>query len=231
MVEATDTSSSTTITFFPSPPAINGPSMAFWEKESNSMGILRVKVDPSPSRLSAVSLPASNQADFFAMARPRPVPSNCLEEEPSTWRNSSKIKGSSSFGIPMPVSFTLMTNSPPSFLTEMATPPSGVNLTALSRRFLRICLSLESSVFTSGRSFGISASRKISFSMATGLRVSRSEMTVSLREKSEGLISTRPDSIFERSRISFIRSSNCLPFLSITSRYFASSSSFWPPLR
>src|SRR5262245_16127292 len=108
-------------------------------------GSTRVKVDPSPSALSAVTSPPSIRARRREMVRPSPVPRRARVLVESAWWNSSKILSSSSTGIPTPVSET-STRRRPSIVSALTTiVPSSVYFTALLTKFSRICLSLSGS--------------------------------------------------------------------------------------
>ena len=68
---------------------------------------------PGPS-LFAAMLPSCISTSFLTIVSPMPSPPSDRAEERSPCVKSSNIAGNFSGGMPMPVSFTLMTISPPS---------------------------------------------------------------------------------------------------------------------
>ena len=63
---------------------------------------------PTPTVLSSQRRPPIIVTSCEQIARPRPVPPYCLVVEPSACLNGSKITRCLSFGMPMPLSATLM---------------------------------------------------------------------------------------------------------------------------
>src|SRR4051812_50111384 len=72
-------------------------------------GSERVKVDPPPSTLVAVSIPPIAVANLRLIAKPRPVPSLRLESLLRICTNGSKMVSSLSAGMAIPLSGTLIT--------------------------------------------------------------------------------------------------------------------------
>ena len=111
-----------------------------WTPSSGPVAIVAVKVLPSPTRLSTVTVPPSAAAILRLMASPNPVPPNCRVTEGSAWTNGSKMVSSLSAGIPMPVSITWIAScGRPSVMIKRATictAPASVNLMALPTRFI-----------------------------------------------------------------------------------------------
>ena len=84
--------------------------------------------------------PAVNSASERARVSPSPRPPSERASDRSPWAKSSNIRGSISGAMPMPVSRTRITISPPSRAAEsQIRPPSSVYLAALFSRFERIC--------------------------------------------------------------------------------------------
>src|SRR5690606_12846959 len=98
-------------------------------------GSRRVEVEPRPNSLWTVISPPSRRASCSERARPRPVPPWSRVDDPSTWRNSSKMTGRSSSAMPIPVSSTTHSTRSCSFAHRAAaavspacaapTPPPG----------------------------------------------------------------------------------------------------------
>ena len=82
---------------------------------------------PGPS-LAAATLPPCISASFWTSVRPMPEPPSERASERSPWANRSKIRGSSSGGMPTPVSRTRMTTSSPSRRAVSAMRPAGVGV-------------------------------------------------------------------------------------------------------
>src|SRR5215207_2455605 len=103
----------------------NGQELGRWGRRS-------VNVEPSPGALLTRISPPWDSAIWRAMESPRPAPPSAREGS-VLWKRS-KTRGSSSSGIPTPVSETSSATRPSSSRNLTATlPPSGVYFTALSR--------------------------------------------------------------------------------------------------
>jgi hypothetical protein len=85
------------------------------------------------------------------MWRPRPTPPKRRVDELSTWRNMSKITGTSAGAMPIPVSRTASVSRPASTAARTSTLPFVVNLSALPTRFLTIVFTFMRSVTTVAR--------------------------------------------------------------------------------
>ena len=101
------------------------------------------KLEPCPGMLSTPMRPSIISTSRLAIARPSPVPPYCRVVDPSPWTNDSKIFSRTCGFTPMPVSRTSKrTNAvwaeDSRTLTWRTTSPSGVNLTALLIRLVRI---------------------------------------------------------------------------------------------
>src|SRR5712691_3749287 len=115
------------------------------------VGSRSVKTLPRPGTLSTDSEPPMSRARRRLIERPRPVPLVVPPSGGLTWRNSSKTISWSSGRMPTPVSATATATSPSSSGSKRTvTEPRSVNLTALDRRFRRICLTFPRSWTTSG---------------------------------------------------------------------------------
>src|ERR1044071_441871 len=176
------------------------------------LGSVNVKVDPRPGALSTQIRPPCSSTNFFARVRPRPVPSCLRVSSWPTWRNSSKIAAWSSGAMPMPVSVTAISTMPFRWVAfRQIRPPSGVNLTALERRFSSTCLTLRSSPTSSSSPGSMSSCREMPCRVARSLhRVTAFSRAVG-RWKGTGASSMRPASILERSRMSLISDRRCWP--------------------
>src|SRR6266850_1317006 len=71
-------------------------------------GIVKVNRLPRPGVLSTSIVPPRRSTSRFTMCSPSPTPPKRRVEEPSTWRNISKITGMSPGLMPIPVSRTRM---------------------------------------------------------------------------------------------------------------------------
>src|SRR5216683_5516496 len=195
-------------------------------------GNVKVKVDPRPGSLSTQIRPPCNSTNFFARVRPRPVPSCLRVSSLPTWRNSSKMAGWSSGAMPIPVSMTAISTAPSVRLAfRLIRPPSGVNLTALDRRFSRICLTLRSSPTTSPSRESMSTCRAMPWRPARSLtRVTAFSRAVG-RWNGAGASSMRPASILDRSRMSLISDRRCWPEAYMSLRYSSCLSLRAPNMR
>ena len=100
---------------------------------------------PGPSLCAAIEPPCISTS-VRTRLRPIPRPPWAWSRWSPTWTNMSKTFGSISGLIPIPVSRTRMTTSPPSGSTDSRIrPPGSVYLAALFSRFQRICSSLVGS--------------------------------------------------------------------------------------
>ena len=130
----------------------------------------------------------------------------------------------SSFFIPIPVSVTRISNLfSPETLAETVTLPRSVNLTALLRKFINICLTrlLSLKRLIDSGIFVVSAS---SFPFKTGTKGSITSFTILLSLNSSGESSTLPASILEISRMSLIRLKRYSElFFTMVSCFFCSS--------
>src|SRR5437763_5478751 len=183
-----------------------------------STGIVKRKALPSPGTLSAHSRPPCSSTKRRESGRPRPVPSSPAGEVPRAWRNSSKIRSESAAGMPAPVSVTSTSTTPSVSRAETSTrPPVGVNLTALDSKLKITWRSLRSSariVISAGWSVRSSATPARRARSACMVRPASSAWR---NENSERASSIFPASILERSRMSLMSDSRCLPDSSTSS--------------
>ena len=176
--------------------------------------------------------PPCSSTNFLASVSPSPVPSCLRASSRPTWRNSSKMAAWSSGAIPIPVSLTAMvTTSSAAVAVRPTRPPSGVNFTALERRFSRICLTFRSSATMSPtRSSTVWVS-------VIPCRVARSRTRVRALSRAVGRwnrpssSSSRPASTLDRSRMSLIRERRCRPEDRMSWRYSACFSFTSPNIR
>ena len=98
------------------------------------VGILTVNVEPRPNSLTTPTAPPWSLTSSVTSASPMPVPSCVLPSVPFTRWKRSKTCGTSSGGIPTPVSRTESSANPSRSSSSTVTPPSSVNLKAFDRR-------------------------------------------------------------------------------------------------
>ena len=126
---------------------------------------------------------------------------------PPRWK-ASKIRSRSASAIPMPVSVTDTSTSPSVTRAAISTePPSGVNLTALVRRFSSTCLSFSSSAQTMPMSPAMSRRTEIPCLAARSRTIASPWSIASASDTGPSSSSIRPASTLERSRISLMSSS------------------------
>src|SRR6478609_10670963 len=111
-------------------------------------GTVKLTVVPAPGLLSTQIRPLCCSTTAFAIASPSPAPRRA---EGCPCQNGSKIRPTSAGSIPLPVSLTENCISPldPAQPTLMV-PPGGVNLRALSSRFVSTCRIRDRSTITDG---------------------------------------------------------------------------------
>lgn len=118
------------------------------------VGIRTVKVVPVPGVLAAVIVPPCRVTSSRVMASPMPDPSVERARVPAMRWNRSNSRGSSSAGIPAPVSATVSSTAlSPSARRATATWPSRVNFSALDSR-LRTTFSQDSRSTWTGHGSG-----------------------------------------------------------------------------
>ena len=111
------------------------------------MGMVAVKVEPTPGSLRTLTRPPRSRASLLASGSPRPAPLARLWSGLSTWPNSSKTRSMCSGSIPIPGSETEKTTRSPEVASALTrTSPRSVNLRALERKFWRIWVSFAWSV-------------------------------------------------------------------------------------
>ena len=211
-----------------------------------------VKHEPSPSALSTATAPPCSPTSCFTITSPSPDPSNRRESPLSIWLNGLKSWSNPPGEMPMPVSVTvILMNSenissgtrsdvplhgPASRPTasrgtreacNVTAPRSRLNLTALASRLYTICLTLRTSTCVAPTSDSTSTRSRIfrlaAFSRMTDrLLVNRADSQTDSRSSV-----ILPASTFERSRMSLMSASRCLPLLKMspTKRCCASGSS------
>src|SRR5947209_5867286 len=186
-------------------------------------GMLTRNRDPRPRWLWTPIVPPSRSTSRFTMYRPSPTPPKRRVEEPSAWRNMTKMTGRSDAAMPMPLSRTSSVRSPFAEVALTSTVPAGVNLSALPTRFLRIVFSLTASVGT-GRTPSSFRQR----STTPSATIASSSRPSSLKSASTftrpTATSSRPLSNRPRSSVALIRSSS-----SSALRRMRTSVSSWPP--
>ncbi len=173
---------------------------------------------PCPGVLSTATLPPWASASRSTSASPSPVPVYWRLRLLSICTKGWKSFARCSAAMPMPVSHTVNVTvccSTSPVTSSPTRPPLGVNLTALESRLTRICLSRRSSAWIVSivlSSVELMLTRCISASCVTMRRLVWQIRPTSIRAISS---SSRPASIFERSRISLIRVSRCRPLSSM----------------
>ena len=181
---------------------------------------MTIKVVPTPYSLSTSIVPSISSIREWVIASPSPLPSTVLFLSTSNLLNLSKRESISSGFMPIPVSFTLRTRRIPFScsipLSESVILPSCVYFTALFKIFTitwRILISSPKSL--SGIVSSMSNCSFRAFCCAFKFTILKTSLSTEDRSYSASCISILPDSILEKSRISFIRESSVLPALSI----------------
>ena len=167
---------------------------------------------PRPGWLVSASCPPINRTSWFEMLRPSPVPPNWRVIDPSACVKASKTLACCSIGMPTPVSWTA--NPIPCGCTDTVkvTRPAGVNLMALPSRLVSTCRKRTSSPCTSAGVLASQHKSRARFFSSQRLRSSSMSSSTSVRRlKSTGCKSSRPASIFEKSRMSFRITSKASP--------------------
>ena len=146
-------------------------------------GTTTANVEPRDGRLSTSISPWTSRHRCLTSDRPSPEPPWRRVLEPSTWRNSSKMWGSASGGMPMPVSATAIATSghasPSRSSAETRIEPRWVNFAALVRKCIRICRSRPRSLSSGARPSGSSTASSTGLSPSAG-RTSRTHSSTSL---------------------------------------------------
>ena len=179
------------------------------------LGTLSLNVEPFPISLSTVIEPFIISMSCLVMLRPRPVPPNFAVVSPSAWVNSANTLSSCSGDIPIPVSDTSkLSQSSPLTTTPWAfndTVPFSLNLHALLIKFSRHWRSLVSSLRITPMSGVTLITNALLFLAARGSpTLLRTVMTLSI-SNSDMKSSSFPASIFDKSNMSLISPSRCLP--------------------
>src|SRR5208337_1328533 len=105
----------------------------------------------NPSLRASIDPPCSSTIALTSVS-PTPSPARSRSRVFPACTNGSKMCGRKSGVIPLPVSRTFRTSSPPSATAETSTrPPCGVNLKALLRRLKMTCSSRNGSASSCGR--------------------------------------------------------------------------------
>ena len=173
-------------------------------------GTVKVKVLPLSGALSSSISPFISRISRAEMESPSPVPPNSRVVDESPCEKASKICCCLSLGIPMPVSKTekRMGMNPSADWRRCArtlTSPSFVNLMALPARLIRIWRKrVGSPRRTSGTSPCKAQVTSNFFCWARTARGSNALSMQSSREKGTLSRSSRPASIFEKSRMSLM---------------------------
>src|SRR5438552_13421462 len=118
-----------------------------WIWVGSLMGRNTVTRVPLPFWESTVRLPPCSLASAAEMGRPSPVPSWRLLKPASTWPKGRTAVSMSATVMPPPLSEMVRLTKPSldGFARNPTRPLAGVNLTALPRRLIRICLILSGS--------------------------------------------------------------------------------------
>ena len=158
------------------------------------------------------------------------MPPYLREVEASAWVKAWKSRPSWSGVMPMPVSVTRkVIQSPSGFasrVTWMATVPFSVNLDALDSRLKSTWRTRVTSACMAPMSGGQWTSRTFALFSISGWMVDLTSSISALTSKVSRYSSIFPASIFERSRMSLMRASRCLPAAWIFFRSGIASS--WP---
>src|SRR5262245_5376658 len=181
-------------------------------------GTVKKKVEPRPSSLSTPTRPPCISTSRLVMLSPSPVPPYSRVMVVSTWRNSAKMFSTSSLGMPMPVSATLNVSHPSARLTSMSTRPWRVNLSAFPARFSRHWVSRRPSPQAAGISGATCTLNASPFSMARDRSEACTTSTISCTEYSPRPSSSRPASIFDKSRTSLMSRSRWRPLVWMSTR-------------
>ena len=150
---------------------------------------------------------------------PSPVPWTLFVVLFSALVNASKIVLRYSCVIPYPLSSTSIRICSywqercfKPIIRNQILPPSGVYLTALDKRLIRIWLIRVSSPIKYSCWMPVTSTWKICcFASAIGRMIASTEVTKSFSVNSSMVRTTFPLSIFETSKISFIKLSKCCP--------------------
>ena len=141
-------------------------------------GRVTVNVVPRPSALSTPIVPPCRRTRSRTSASPIPVPSCVRERAPRTRWNRSNTRGSSSSGIPAPVSRTARTTCRGRARSETSISPAKVNFSALERRLRVIFSHMSRSTWTSsGQGSGLTTRRSPARSMAERKVLARSAVS------------------------------------------------------
>jgi len=134
------------------------------------------------------------------------------------------MASSLSWAMPMPLSLTSMPSTTVgdccSSFTSIRTPPFWVNFSALPTRLVMIWRRRAGSTsICAGSDCGYTTSRPICFSSALTRMMAATSLTTSCTAQGMRSTSMRPASTLDRSRMSLISASRCLPLDTMVSRW------------
>jgi hypothetical protein len=171
-----------------------------------------VKVLPRPTTLVAVMVPFIASTRRRTMASPRPVPPKRRVVEASAWVKGWKSRSSTCGLMPMPLSVTSSTSCPSRTKSRASTRPTVVNLSAFDSRLSATWRSRTGSPATyEGTSSEMVSTKWLSCSVATPSSSALSAENSARRSMGSRSSTMRPDSIFEKSRMSLMTAISVLP--------------------
>jgi len=177
--------------------------------------MLNKKTLPFPISLSALIVPFINSMNFLTILNPSPVPPYFLEVSEPDWINGSKIDLSLSWGIPIPESFISKNKLLSAelifscFIEILISPLSGVNFKLLLIKFNSIWDILTGSpmkTVSSDTMLFILISMFLDSVFCLKFSITCLMISFMLISISSSII--LPESIFEISNLSFIKTSN-----------------------
>ena len=176
-----------------------------WRRSGSEM----VKVDPVPRALSRRMSPPCSSTKRLVSARPSPRASAFLCDRPTCLNLEHRVV----LGRDADAGVLHRDLDARRVLLRRHGHAAAIgrNLTALERRFSTICLNLRSSARNAPRSLSTSSVRSIPWRWARSRTSTIAFESAEGRSKVEISRSMRPASIFERSRMSLISESRCLP--------------------
>ena len=173
---------------------------------------------PVPSSLSTQMRPPWCSTISLQIGRPRPVPFGLSVSVSPTCLKRSNTLGWSAAAMPMPVSVTLTTSSPPRRTARQVTEPASVNLTAFEIRLMTTWISRSRSPVTSGRSAATSLTSLRPFCSKSDEVAAVARSMTSPADTASMCHSSLPASILARSSTSSISLVSRSPSLTTTLR-------------
>jgi hypothetical protein len=163
------------------------------------IGTVTVKAVPTPGALSTAIAPPWRRTSSWTRARPMPVPSWVRARAPSTRWKRSKMCGSWSAAMPVPVSRTTSRAAAPTWSRVTEIPPRSVNLNAFDSR-LRTIFSHRSRSTWTGPASGRQSTANVSPARSQAERkLLASSAVTAARSVGAYAAWTRPASMREKS--------------------------------